>query len=152
MSDTNTPAPAEAGQPQEFADFAALDEQAHQLEGVQERQAAQAAAQQQQEAAENTAAELLSALEMARLMAAPAFAWWPDFAKVWSDRTLQGIAEGGAAVMAKHGWTMGAMFSEFGPYIALVGATVPPCLVTYQAVKQRKQEGPSDERPQPPKD
>ncbi|MDN3923339.1 hypothetical protein, partial [Roseateles violae] len=44
----------------------------------------------------------------------------------------------GAAVMHKHGWTMGELMSSWGPYIALVGAVVPPSLVTYQAIKQRQ--------------
>ena len=87
-----------------------------------------------------TARELAEALNMARLMLRPMFGWWPHFDATWSDRTLGGIAAGGAAVMQKHGWTMGELFAEWGPYIALAGATLPPTLVTYGAIKQRKLE------------
>jgi hypothetical protein len=41
--------------------------------------------------------------------------------------------------MDKHGWTMGEMLTAYGPYIALIGATLPPSLVTYQAIKARKE-------------
>lgn len=82
--------------------------------------------------------ELHGALEMARMMVGPMFAWWPDFGQVWSDQTLNGIAAGGAAVMVKHGWSMGELFSEYGPYLALAGATLPPSLATWQVIKQRR--------------
>lgn len=144
MNDTPDTAPSST-EPAAL-DFAALDAQAVELDGAAAPAAADPAAA--QATATDNAAELLGALEMARLMASPAFAWWPDFAHVWSDKTLQGIAQGGGAVMAKHGWTMGAMFEQYGPYIALVGATLPPCLVTFQAIQQRKQEGARRERTQ----
>lgn len=88
---------------------------------------------------DNTAEELLSALTLARLMLAQAFAWWPEFPHVWSDAALRGIAEGGAAVMQKHGLTMGGVLSEWGPYLALIGATAPPAFATYQAMQDRKE-------------
>jgi hypothetical protein len=85
-----------------------------------------------------TAQELRGALDMARLMVAPMFGWWADFPRVWSDATLQGIAEAGGAVMDRNGWTMGGVWSEFGPYIALVGATAPPAFATVQAIKAHR--------------
>lgn len=139
MSQDQTNAPADAAPSSTeppHADFAALDEQAHQLDGS----ANPDAPQRPQAPAADNAAELRAALEMARLMVRPMFAWWPQFDEVWSDRTIDGIATGGGAVMDKHGWTMGGALAEFGPYIALAGATIPPCIVTMQAIKQRKQE------------
>lgn len=105
-------------------------------------------------AADNTAAELLGALQMARMMVAPMFQWWPAFGDTWSDAQLQGIAEGGALVMQRHGWTMGGVMGEFGPYLALAGATLPPSFVTYQAIKAHKeaQERAARERREPSKD
>lgn len=88
----------------------------------------------------DNAAELLGALQLARLMVKPMFRWWPDFEATWPDATLQAIAEGGGQVMAKHGWTMGGLMNEFGPYIALGVATVPPVMVTLSAIKARKAE------------
>jgi hypothetical protein len=89
---------------------------------------------------EDTAHELRGALEMVRLMASPAFAWWPQFGQVWSDQTLQAMATNGAVIMERHGWTVGQALAEWGPYIGLIGATLPPALATYQAVQTRKLE------------
>lgn len=121
----------------------ALDVLAHQAEALEgSTTGPQEEAQAAQELAEVTtaAAELLAALEMLRLMAAPLMDWWPLFEKVWSDRQLQAISTAGAAVMQRQGWTMGELMAQWGPYIALVGAVLPPSLVTYQAVKQRQEE------------
>lgn len=60
---------------------------------------------------------------------------------------MRGIAEGGAAVMERHGWTLDEAWGKFGPYIALLGATLPPSLVTWQAVQNRRQQL---SRPRPP--
>jgi hypothetical protein len=40
--------------------------------------------------------------------------------------------------MVRHGWSMGDLFDRFGPYLALGMATVPPSLVTWQAIKQQR--------------
>lgn len=102
---------------------------------VSEQQAAQQAA-----AVASAAEELLGALQMLRMMAAPMMSWWAEFGTVWSDQTLRGIADGGAAVMERHGWTLGQAWGQFGPYIALIGAALPPSLVTWQAIQQRRAE------------
>lgn len=101
-------------------------------------------------AVEQTAAELLGAFQMARMMVAPMFGWWPEFGQVWGDSTLQNMANGWAQVMQRHGWTAGGLMGEFGPYIAAAGATLPPSFVTYQAIKARRAELESapHERPQ----
>lgn len=87
------------------------------------------------EQAAGTAAELLQALQMARMLVAPMFRWMPDFPQVWGDSTLQGISQAGAAVMQRHGWTLGEFWEKWGPYVALAMSTAPPCFVTYQAIK-----------------
>lgn len=101
-----------------------------------------------QAAGDNNAAELLEALTMARVLVSPMMAWWPEFATVWGDATLRKVADAGAQVMDRHGWTMGQAFTQFGPYIALAVATLPPLLVTRRAIKERKQasEAPPHER------
>lgn len=94
----------------------------------------------------SASADLLAALTMLRMMVAPGMGWWDQFGQVWGDGTLKGIADAGAAVMHRHGWTTGELLQQWGPYIALVGATLPPSLVTYQAVKLRRVEA---ARPKP---
>lgn len=145
MVEATADKPAEQAGPSGFDVLAA---QATELETsalpAAQRPAAEPTPQQQ---AEDTAAELRGALEMARLMVAPMFGWWSEFGHVWSDATLQGIATGGAAVMQRHGWTMGEAFSQFGPYIALGGALLPPCIATHQAIKARREDL---KRPPPP--
>jgi hypothetical protein len=88
----------------------------------------------------DNAAEILGALQLARMMVAPMFKWWPEFKATWTDETLEGIATGGGAVMDKHGWTMGGLMNEFGAYIALATATAPPVFITLQAIKANRAE------------
>lgn len=140
MSEPNTTPTAPEGE-----DLADLELQATALEGAgqaqqQRAQQAQAEQQQQQEQAtiESMAGELRQALAMIRLMAEPAFAWWTQYRECWSDRQLDAIAKAGAAVMQRHGLTMGELFAQWGPYIALATATAPPALATYAAIKHRK--------------
>ncbi len=85
-----------------------------------------------------TAAELLAVLTMARMMVAPGFEWFDRFEATWSDAALAKIADSGAAVLELHGITMGGLFEKYGAYIALAGATLPPAVVTYQAIKLRQ--------------
>lgn len=129
--------------------FAELEAQAAHIEG-QLSPAAAAAQERQAEAEgaeiEQTAADLLSALEMARAAAAGYLDWWPDFGRVWGDKTLQGIATAGAAVMQRHGLTLGGLLSD--PHVMLALAVAPPTFVTWSAIKQHKQKGPARERPQ----
>jgi hypothetical protein len=89
---------------------------------------------------DNLEAEVLSALQMARVAAGQAVPWWPEYREVWSDQTLQSIAAAGAEVMRRHGWNMGELLGKWGPYIALVGAIAPPAMVTYQVVKERREQ------------
>lgn len=140
MNDNTQDTPAD--EPEALGGAAALDaleREANALEGAHEQAAATAEAEQQQAQAASTAEELRGALELARMMAAPAFAWWPDFGACWSDRQLHAISESGAAVMLKHGWSMGELLSKWGPYFALAGATIPPALATYGAIQHRKE-------------
>jgi hypothetical protein len=151
VDDDNT---TDAAHVESGTDLADLSAQIDALEGAQEAgQAARQAAQTEQQV-HSAQAELFGALQMARMMVAPMMGWWDQFPKVWSDETLQSIAEGGAMVMQRHGWTMGGVMGQFGPYIALGGATIPPALVTYQAIQHRKaeQEARRHERAQPPQD
>lgn len=134
-TDDGAQAPEGAG-----PDLSHLIAEAEGIEGQQE--AAQAAQQQAAEAGqlESSTQALREALGMARMIAKPALAWWEDYEACWSDKQLDAISAAGAAVMLRHGVTMGELFEQYGPYIALLGATVPPGLATYSAVKARKAE------------
>lgn len=132
---TEGPAATTEAAPAGFEDLAT---EAASLEGGPPIPGTPEAAASEADALKATAAELLQALVMARMLCGPMFAWWPDFGRVWSEQTLQGIANGGAAVMLRHGWTMGEFFEKWGPYIALAMATAPPCAVTYQAIKAHR--------------
>lgn len=131
----NPQGPEEAG-----PDLSHLLAEADAIEGAQVAAQAQAEAQAAQSTIEANREGLRDALGMARMIAAPAFGWWDDFGQCWSDRQLDAISEAGAQVMQRHGVTMGELMSQWGPYIALIGATVPPGLATYTAVKARKAE------------
>jgi len=85
-----------------------------------------------------TAQDLRGALEMVRLMAAPMFADWPDFGRVWSDQVLQATADSGGAIMDRHGWSVGELLGQWGPYIGLIAAVAPPGLATYQHLKLKR--------------
>jgi hypothetical protein len=132
--------PAAPGAPSATLDgFQDLSAEAASLEGGPPVPGTAAAANMDAATIQQTAEELLQALQMARLLVQGMFTWWPDFAAVWGDSTLKGISGGGAAVMQRHGWTMGDLFSKWGPYIALAGATAPPCIATYQAIQHQKE-------------
>ncbi|MDN3544654.1 hypothetical protein QWZ02_09360 [Kinneretia asaccharophila] len=133
-------------------DLSHLIDEADALEGTQAAAAAEKAAA---AVADLTAANrqaLRDALGMARMIAAPAMAFWPDFGTCWSDRQLDAISDAGAAVMARHDLTFGELAAQYGPYIALAGATLPPGLATYAAIKARRAElsRPAPRPPAPP--
>lgn len=129
------PAPAAPAGADPFASLAA---QAAAIDGSGQVDTAAAASAQLAATAQSTAAELADALRMVRLMARPMISWWEEYDRVWSDQTIEGIATAGAEIMARHGWTMGQAWAALGPYIALVGATLPPALLTLKAVKARQ--------------
>ena len=113
-------------------DLDAIEREAQAIEGAAEQ------AGQPVKPASTTAADLLGALEMVRLMAAPTFGDWPDFGRVWNDRTLQATAAAGGEIMDRNGWVLSEILSQWGPYIALVAAVGPAGLATYQHVQIRK--------------
>lgn len=81
--------------------------------------------------------QLLAALRMARAAAADRFKWWPNFAEVWADGTLQEIADAGADVMRLQGWTVGEFMGKYGPYVRLALAVGVPGWVTMEALRTR---------------
>jgi hypothetical protein len=105
---------------------------------VQQQAMAQAA--DDEEAAAAMVPELVEVLKLARSMVQPAVLWWADYERVWSDHTITAIAQNGVVIMIRQGWTVGEMFSKWGPYIGITAATLPAVLATVAAIKQRKAE------------
>jgi len=81
-------------------------------------------------------AELFATLQAVRTMVFPLLSMVVDadrmgqLANVWNDGVLQSTAGAGAAVLERHGITMGQVMGRFGPYIMLVAAVAPPVLMT----------------------
>ena len=124
----------------------ALEREAQALEG-----AADMAARPAPPAATTTAAELGEALSLIRALARPAFMDWPAYGvEAWTDKQLAAISSAGGAIMDRHGWTMGELFAQWGPYIALIGATAPPALLTWQHLRTRKAIAEARARQRPP--
>ena len=122
-------------------DFGDLAAAADQIDGAAASQVEAHAVAKLEEAdnlAANMVADLVDVLKMARGMAGAAFAWWPDFERVWNDDVLNGIAVNGATIMVRHGWTMGRLMTEWGPYLGLLGCVAPAAFATVQAIKAKK--------------
>lgn len=85
---------------------------------------------------QSESAELLGVLQAVRAMAFPILSMAVDerrmaaLAQVWNDGVLGQSAAAGAAVMAKHGWSLNGAFDQFGPYVMLVAALAPPVMMT----------------------
>lgn len=121
-------------------DLSGLIAEAEGLEVAQGAAQAEAEAKAAESTIEANRQGLREALAMARMVASPAFRWWEDFGACWSDGQLDAIADAGAQIMQRHQITMGELLSQYGPYVALAGATIPPGLATYTAIKARKAE------------
>ena len=86
------------------------------------------------------AAEFFALLNMPRSLAAPRFAWWPEFGNVWSDEQLHAIAGALAALCIDQGWSLADLMGKYGPWIAVAMATGLPSFVTWSAIQDRRAE------------
>lgn len=64
----------------------------------------------------------------------------PELAGVYNEQACYQWGVGMAAVSDKYGWDAGEVIGKFGPEIALVVASVPLVVPTYQAIKKRREE------------
>ena len=90
------------------------------------------------EAESTNTAELLPTLTIIRNLALPVM---PESKSersgaAWNDATLKSVSEAGAAVLDKHGLSMGDMMGQYGVYIALAASLAPPVLTTVQVWKE----------------
>jgi hypothetical protein len=85
-------------------------------------------------------AELFGVLQMVRGMVIPMLGVVVEAPRlaalesIWNDGVLERSAGAGAAIMARHGWTMGGVMGEYAPYIMLVAALAPPVIQTRQVL------------------
>lgn len=63
----------------------------------------------------------------------------PELAPIYNDQACYQWGVGMAAVSEKYGWDAGEVIGRFGPEIALVVASVPLVVPTYQAIKARRE-------------
>lgn len=128
------------------ADFADLLQQASELEGRSGPQggkplpAGAAPVDPQAQQLQIYSTQLLAALQMLRVVGAKGLAWWEDFGQVWGDPTLQSIATSWAAICVQHDIDLDSLMGRYMPYVAAGFATLPPCWMTYQAIKERREQ------------
>jgi methyl coenzyme M reductase beta subunit len=123
----------------------ALAREADMLDASADREAV---AGQVAETAQMTASnesELLVTLQAIRAMAFPMLAMVTDeqrmaaLAQVWNDGVLGASAAAGAAVLEKHGLSMGSVMGEYGCYVMLVAALAPPIVMTKKILETPKE-------------
>lgn len=68
----------------------------------------------------------------------------PEMAGVYTEQACYQWGVGMAAVSDKYGWDAGEVIGRFGPEIALVVASVPLVVPTYQAIKARREAAEKD--------
>lgn len=94
--------------------------------------------------------ELLMTLEMIRAMVFPLLGQvtpedrMRQLGQVWNDGVLKASAVAGAAVMEKHGWSMGSVMGNYGCYVMLAAALAPPIIQTKQILSAPK---PAEKKP-----
>lgn len=124
---------------QQPSELDALEAQAQAMEQDAARAAEQPTPQEVEQAA-NARDDLLDTLKILRSMGGPLCHWMTaeKFAATWNDQRLKDIAEAGAAIMERHGWTVSALMGTYAPYIALIAAMGAPTLETVRAYKEAK--------------
>lgn len=81
--------------------------------------------------------DLLDMLTMVQAVARRGM-WWltpGEFEQLWGAGTIKAMAEPGAEIMRRNGWTVSDAMGKYGPYLALAAAVAPPAIATVQAYK-----------------
>jgi len=118
---------------------ALIDEAGEREDKEQEQQHAGEQKQEKQEL-DTLKADMLDALEF---IATPAqkLCWWltpEQFEQLWGKSTQKAMADPLAKIMRRNGWDVKGIASEYGPYIALGIAVVPPAMATLKVYKEAK--------------
>ena len=125
--------------------LAALAGEAAMLDTSPQREAEAGQAAQAAEVVQSNEVELLAALETVRAMTFPMLSLVVDeprmhaLAQVWNNTVLEKTAQAGAAVLERHGLTMGSVMGQYGPYIMLVAAVAPPVMATKKILSAPKE-------------
>lgn len=92
----------------------------------------EAEAQAAQQIAATEAAEIAGLLQIMAGLAAPLF---PSLTKIYTPETCQAVGQAAAPVLAKHGWSMGAVLGAWAEELALAAVVLPVAFATWQGVK-----------------
>jgi hypothetical protein len=128
--------------PEKLADIA---READLLDTSSDREAQAGQVAQTEQLTANNESELLVTLQAVRAMAFPMLAMVTDdqrmqaLGQVWNDGVLGASAAAGAAVLEKHGWSMGSIMGDYGPYVMLVAALAPPIVMTKKILETPKE-------------
>lgn len=138
-----TAKPASGAAPEKLSDIA---READLLDTSPDREQQAGQVAETAQAVANNESELLVTLQAIRAMAFPMLAMVTDeqrmnaLANVWNDGVLGASAAAGAAVLEKHGWSMGSLMGDYGCYVMLVAALAPPIVMTKKILETPKKE------------
>lgn len=107
------------------AEAAAVDEQI--APPIEQPEAAQP-----QPAAANEQAEIAGLITIMAGLFAPVF---PSLQKIYTKETVDSIAAAAVPVMAKHGWTTGALLGRYAEELALAAVAFPVGVATWQGIR-----------------
>lgn len=79
----------------------------------------------------NEAAEIVGLLTILAGLFTPVF---PSLAKIYTQQTVQGLADAAVPVMQKHGWTTGEFLGKWAAELALAAVGVPVVIATARGV------------------
>lgn len=79
----------------------------------------------------NEAAEIAGLLTIVTGLFSPVF---PSLAEIYTKETIQSIADAAVPVMAKRGWTTGALLGRYAEEITLCAVAFPVAFATYQGI------------------
>lgn len=128
--------------PEKLSDIA---READMLDTSPDREAQAGQVAETAQAVANNESELLVTLQAIRAMAFPMLAMVTDeqrmnaLGNVWNDGVLGASAAAGAAVLEKHGWSMGSLMGDYGCYVMLVAALAPPVVMTKKILETPKE-------------
>lgn len=85
-----------------------------------------------QQLAANEQAEVAGLITILAGLFAPVF---PSLNKIYTKETVDSIAAAAVPVMAKHGWTTGALLGRYAEELALAAVVLPIGMATWQGIK-----------------
>jgi len=113
-------------------ELAALEAEAVAVDAVNAPPADPPPEAEQPPAPANEQAEVAGLIAILAGLFAPVF---PSLQKIYTPDTVNQIAAAAVPVMAKRGWTTGALLGKYAEELALAAVAVPVALATWQGIK-----------------